>query len=86
MGKDRAVRKLPREKTVLRSVYDALVSNKGRPVLIDFVKTAGHRDSIFQQLRNFYGLDICSTGRNQYKLVGEYVGRDYVPYNQQPEA
>ena len=81
-------RRLPKEGTKLRVVYDLLQSNKGQPVDLKLHdRTNLHR--AVDQLRNFYGMDIRVTlqenkkskgGCYQHTLVGEHIGRDYVNY------
>ena len=55
-------------------LFDLLMSKRG-------LRVDGplHRGDI-GRLRDFYGLDIRSLGRNGWVLAGEWVGRVYVDY------
>lgn len=59
---------LPRQGTLTRVLYDALMASKGHPVettaivrnYVTFTGRKGRASAVMEQLRNFYGLDILS--------------------------
>lgn len=68
-------KKIPREGTKLREVYDTFQRNKGVP--LDWSST---QYSGMYQLTDFYGLDIIRLKKNTWLLAGEWFGRVYVDY------
>jgi hypothetical protein len=85
--------KLPHEGTLIRAIFDRFQENRGRPVRV-FDIAGRSRGTWFNQLQDFYGLDIRKVsgsgakgrgagkgqGFNSYVLVGEWFGSKYVDY------
>jgi len=71
------VASMPREGTKLRALYDLFQANKGQVVAINRTKHTGRR---FDDLTDFYGLDIQQVRLGHWMLVGEWFGEDYVSY------
>lgn len=71
------VASMPREGTKLRELYDLFQSNKGQVIAINRTKQTGRR---FEDLIDFYGLDIQHVRLGQWILAGEWFGENYVSY------
>src|SRR5215471_4206108 len=74
---------IPKKGSKSRILYELLMENKGKSVIIDpSLKRKGARS----YLENFYGLNIVSKsfggckGCTVWMLAGEWIGPDYVDY------
>ncbi len=86
-NKGRLLQQLPRVGTETRRIYDLLYANKGTPVRVCFsnykCKKAKEKSvwwATLESLRNFYGLDIIKTNRDEWCLIGEWFGKIYIDY------
>ena len=71
------VRNLPREGTKLREIYDLFMKNKGE--IVQYAR--GHKGGrVIDSLIDTYGLDIIPAGTSQWRLIGEWFGKDYFSY------
>lgn len=84
----------PKPGTKLRALYDLFQSNKGKPIdVVDLTKVVGNQTGpMIANLKDYYGMDIRSTGDGRTRLVkrnlsraaqtfvGEWVGKIYIDY------
>jgi hypothetical protein len=97
-GRARDRNRIPRGGSQLREVFDYLQANRGVWVPT-ILSRAANNSSAYEQLRNFYGLDIrikrvpvFENGTQGWKkvdffvlLAGEWDGRVYLDYVANPE-
>jgi hypothetical protein len=67
----------PREGTKLRQLYDLFQANKGQAVFFNRSRQDCRR---FNDLTDYYGLEIQQVRRGQWILAGEWFGNDFVDY------
>jgi hypothetical protein len=75
-------RDTPKEGTNIRRVYDLLMENRGRWVIVTPQSTGllvGSLCTIFNRLNDSYGLDI-RRGYGKWLLAGEWFGKVYIDY------
>jgi hypothetical protein len=78
----RTLNVVPRDGTRIRAVYDLFYANKGK--IIDFCTTNKKLAWCLTPLADTYGLDIRCIRKNKWCLVGEWFGRVYVDYLNDP--
>lgn len=71
--------KKPKEGTKLRDLYELFMSNKG--IVLEVNNTEHpYAAKAIDQLNDFYDLDIKKIKRGQWRLCGQYVGKEYVAF------
>jgi hypothetical protein len=70
---------IPSEGTKLRALYDLFHASRGQ--VIDFSRPGNGRP--FNDLIDYYGLDIRRISRGKWVLAGEWFGKIYLDYIQE---